>query len=144
MSDIVMGENMILEHYNGSDWLPIGCAVSCSFQFTNELIGKTDRNAGLFRKYRVRMSDCTANVQGLVSLVTDTTVSVFYFLQEAIRRTEQQLRFRFTDEGGNTQSIEGNWLVSSTSINGDVSAFSEFDLSFPGTSGVTLAPVVVD
>ena len=88
MSSIVMGRDMIMEVKIVADWVPIGCATTCSFQYTNELINKTDVNAGLFRKYRVRISDCTANIQGLASLVTDTTASSFYFLQEAIRRTE--------------------------------------------------------
>lgn len=144
MSSIVTGQNMILEAKVGDDWIPHGCATTCSFQFSNELIGKTDVNAGLFRKYRVRLSDCTASIQGLTSLVTDTTVSVFYFLQEAIRRTEIDMRFRFIDEAGNTQAITGTWLVSTTGLNGDVSAFSEFDISFQGTGGVTLEPVVID
>lgn len=144
MSSIVMGRDMLLEGLIDLDWYPLGCATTCSFQYTNELIGKTDVNSGLFRKYRVRLSDCTANIQGLTSLVTDSTISSFYFLQEAIRRTEIDLRFRFTDEAGNTQAITGKWLVSTVGLNGDVSAFSEFDISFQGTGGISLDPVVID
>jgi hypothetical protein len=135
---------MIMEVKIGDDWPPIGCATTCSFQYTNELIGKTDVNAGLFRKYRVRLSDCTANIQGLASIVTDTTASSFYFLQEGIRRTEIDIRFRFTDEVGNTQAITGKWLVSTVGLTGDVSAFTEFDIAFQGTAGITIEPVVVD
>lgn len=142
MSSIVLGSNMILEL--GPDYTPIGCATNCSFSYSNELIGKTDRNAGLFRKYRVRLGDCTANIQGLTTLVNDETISSFYFLQEAIRRTEQPLRFRFEDESGNLQSIEGNFLVQTISMNSDVSGFAEFDISFQGTGGASLLPVVVD
>jgi hypothetical protein len=144
MSSIVTGQNMIMEGLIDADWFPLGCATNCAFQFSNELIGKTDVNAGLFRKYRVRLSDCTADIQGLASLVTDTTISAFYFLQEAIRRTEVDLRFRFIDEVGNTQAITGKWLVSTVGLTADVSAFTEFDIAFQGTGGVTLAPVVID
>lgn len=120
----------------------IGCAVSCSFEFENELIGKTDVNAGLYKKKRVRISDNRGSVQGLTTLENSATkLSVLYFLQEAIVRAEQTLRFVFTDEGGLTKYITGTYLVRAVALTADVSAFAEFDLQLEGTGGVEIGTV---
>lgn len=141
MSNVVFGRDMILEAKIVGVYTPIGCATNCSFEFTNELIRKTDVNAGLFRKYRVRMSDCKASIHGLTTLENDTTLSVLYFLQEGVRRSELDLRFRFTDEAGVAKQVQGIFLIEGIPVQGDVSAFSEFDINFQGTGGVSISSI---
>lgn len=139
---VVNGKDVNVEVKVNGDYIAIGCAVSCSFQFENELIGKTDVNAGLNRKKRVRISDCSGSVQGLTTINnTPTRLSAFYFLQEAVRRTEQDLRFVFVDEIGDTRYITGLFLVRALALTGDTSSFSEFDLSLDGTGGVSIGTV---
>lgn len=139
MSDIVFGNNAVLQVNISGTYFSIGCAVSCSFEFENELIGKTDVNAGLFRKKRVRMSDSRMSVQGVTTLVDDTTYSPMYFLQEGIRRTEQDLRMLFTDEAGIIKQIQGSFLVKTIQTTGKADDFSEFDIEFEGTGSISLA-----
>lgn len=141
MSEIVTGRNMILEINVDDVYIAIGCAVSCSFSFQNEIIGKTDVNAGLFRKRRVRVSDCAASAQGLTTLVNDTTISIMHLLQEGVRRTEQDLRFRFTDDAGVSKQIQGLFLVETVEIAGEIVGFSEFDVSFVNTGGFTISTI---
>jgi hypothetical protein len=139
MSDIIFGNNAVLQVGISGTYFSIGCAVSCVFDFENELIPKTDVNAGLFRKKRVRMSDCSMSVQGLTTLVDDTTYSPMYFLQEGVRRTEQDLRILFTDEGGISKQIQGSFLVRKIQLTGKADDFSEFDMEFDGTGAISLA-----
>lgn len=141
MSNIIFGSNAVLQvkPTGLGSYFSVGCAVSCVFDFENEIIAKTDVNAGLFRKKRVRMSDCSMGVQGLTTLVDDTTYSPMYFLQEAIRRTEQDLRILFTDEGGISKQIQGSFLVKKINMTGKADDFSEFDMEFDGTGGISLA-----
>jgi hypothetical protein len=142
MPEIVNGRDVNVEALVDGNYILIGCAFSCSFEFENELIGKTDVNAGLNRKKRVRISDFRGSVQGLTTLNnTVTHLTPFYFLQEAIRRAENALRFVFTDQAGSTKYITGNFLVKAMSLTGDTSAFSEFDLQLEGTGGVTIGTV---
>lgn len=142
MADVVLGKDVNVEALVNGEYMVIGCAVSCSFTFENELIGKTDVNAGLNRKKRVRISDCTGSVSGLTTLVnTSTRLTVMFFLQEAIRRTEQTMRFVFADTAGNTKYIGGLFLVKALQLNGDTSGFSEFDLSLEGTGAITVGTV---
>jgi hypothetical protein len=142
MPDVVFGRNVSVEALINGDYIVIGCAVSSSFQFENELIGKTDINAGLNRKKRVRLSDVSGSVNGIVTLEnTATRLTVFYFLQEAVRRAEQMMRFVFVDESGLTKYVSGLFLIQSTSITSDTSGFSEFDLSLEGTGPITISEV---
>lgn len=144
MSDVVFGRDMIMEAKVSGEYLPVACADSCSFTFQNELIAKTDVNAGLFRKRRVRISDCSMSVSSLLVLENSTKVSPLYFLQEAVRRIEQDLRITFTDEAGVQKQIQGIFLLESGQISGEVSGFSESDLEFQGTGGFTISDVVDD
>lgn len=137
--DIVFGNNAVLQANILGTYVSIGCAVSCSFQFENEIIAKTDVNAGLSRKKRVRMSDSSMSVQGLTTLVDSTTYSPFYFLQEAVRRTEQDLRMLFTDEAGVSRQVQGSYLIKSIQLTGKADDFSEFDMEFDGTGTISLA-----
>lgn len=141
MSNIVAGHDMVLEVKISGVYTPIGCATACSFEFSNEIILKTDVNAGLFRKKRVRISDCRASVQGLTTLVNDTTISALYFLQEGVRRSEQDLRFRFTDEGGLQKQVQGLFIVSSVKLTGDVSGFAEHAIDYEGTGGFSISTI---
>lgn len=127
-----------------SDFLVVGCATNITFHYANELIGKTDANAGLFRKKRVRISDFSASVQGLTTLYnqSDTVSGAFYFLQEAIRRTEQEIKFLFADSSGVTRTITGDFLVESQQLTGGADGdFSEFDLELQGTGDLNLSTV---
>ena len=144
MNNVVFGKNVNVECLVDGDYVVIGCAVSCSFQFENELIGKTDVNAGLFRKKRVRISNNSGSVQGLTTLNnTVDRLTAFYFLQEAIRRTEQNMRFVFVDEIGDTRTITGLFLVQAVSLTGETSSFSEFDLTLDGTGGIEIGTVAL-
>lgn len=142
MSSVVFGRDMVFEAKISDVYTPVGCAVSGSFKFTNELIPKTDVNAGLFRKRRVRISDCSLSVQGLTTLLNNSTSSIMYFLLEGVRRVEQDLRIIFTDEDGLQKQIQGMFVLESSQLTGEVSGFSEFDMEFQGTGGFSISDVV--
>ncbi len=136
MNDVVFGNGVNVEVVRSGEFIVVGCAFSCSFEFENELIGKTDVNAGLFRKRRVRISDCRGSVQGLTTLQNSATrLTVFDFLQEAQRRREQTLRFVFEDQAGFTRYITGTFLIKTIDISSDIADFSEYDLQLEGSSG---------
>lgn len=143
MSNVIYGKDVNVEALLDGDYIVIGCAVSCSFEFENELIGKTDVNAGLFRKKRVRISDCRGSVQGLTTLNSSPTrLTAFHFLQEAIRRSEQTMRFVFVDTDGDTRYVQALFLVQSLQLSGgSETPFSEFDLQLEGTGNISIGTV---
>lgn len=141
MSAAIYGNGGSVEVKIAGNYFPFGCFTSFAFNFNNELILKTDVNAGLFRKRRVRISDCSASVSGLTTLENDTSASSLHFLQEGVRRTEQDLRFTFTDQDGVSKQIQGIFLVENVTITGAADDFSECDIVFQGTGGVTVSTV---
>ena len=136
MSNIVTGDNVNVEALIEGDYVVIGCATSCSFTFQNELIGKTDVNAGLFRKKRVRISDCAGTV--MTTTTESNRVSITRFLQEAIRRSENDLRFSYQDTSGNYIRIVGKFLVETIGLAAAVADFCDFDLNLQGTGGIEI------
>lgn len=141
MSNVVLGRNWLVQGStdDGLSYKTIGCAYSGSIEIENELIAKTDRNAGLFRKKRVRMSDCRISVQGLMTLANDADkLSAIYYAEEAVRRTEQPIRCLFTDEAGFDRYIAGLFLVRLINFTGQVAGFGEFDMSLEGTGGIVI------
>lgn len=136
-SKVIHGRDVNVLVYNGT-WIYLGCATNSTFRFINEIIGKTNATSGLSRKKRVRISDSNASVSGLSTTEGGDKVGGFYFLQEAIRRTEQQLKFLFIDEAGTDTTIEMTGLVETIEMNSDTSNFSEFDIQFQGTGEITL------
>jgi hypothetical protein len=100
MANIVQGKNAVLFGYSGGLYYPIGCEIDFSYEYVNELTQKTDVNAGSWRKYEVRISDCTASLSGVTTTTNTDTLSIFYYLQEAIRRTPQLIKMVWTDDDG--------------------------------------------
>lgn len=142
MSNIVTGDNVNVEALIGGDYIVIGCAVSCSFNYQNELIGKTDVNAGLFRKKRVRISDCSGTVEGVMTTASEATrLSIVRFLQEAVRRTENDLRFSYQDSNGNYIRIIGKFLVETIGLTAAVGDFCDFDMNLQGTGGIEITSI---
>jgi len=143
MSKEVLGTGVIFKVKVSGGYIEAGCATAVAFNFQNELIGKTDVNAsGGFRKRRIRMSDCSGSVSGII--LTESSplrLSIFHFLQEAVRRSELDCQFIFQDIDGGVKIIQGFFLVESTDLNGAQTGFGEFDLQLQGSGGISVSSV---
>lgn len=138
-SKAVQGRNMIASIKVDGVWFPVFCAKSCSFEFNNEIILRTGVNDGLFQKRRVRRSDWSGSAAGV--LVTDNTIdrySPFYLLQDAVRRSEREWQFEFTNEDSETKTISGYALIENLPITGDVSGWVQASVNIVGTGAFTI------
>lgn len=140
--DVVKGDNVaVYMTIDGVDY-EIGCGVSCSFTFTNEIIGKTNVNSGGFRQKRVRMSDWSGTVNGVVKTTNGSDIlGPFYFLQEGVRRTEGDYVFKFIDEDGNLKIIECTAIIEEIPISSNVGEFATWDLNLTGTGGFEVSTI---
>lgn len=143
----VQGKNAAMEvNYLGTYYL-IGCQVGFTFTYANENILRTDVNSPGYRKRRTRISDVSGNVNG-VTTTTNTpfddkpTVSVFYFLQEAVRRAPQDIRFTWEDDDGLVKEIVTTMLIETINIDGNVGDASKFDMSLVGGGGLSVDPII--
>jgi hypothetical protein len=86
------------------------------------------------------MGDSSMSVQGLTTLVDDDAMSTFYFLTEAVRRSEHDLRILFTDTANIEKQIQGTYIIESLGINsGKEPGQSDYDISFKGSGTISLA-----
>jgi len=139
---VIHGRNVNLLIKISGVWIYIGCATNCSFEFDNEIIFKTDVNAGLFRKKRVRISDSRGAISGVMTSGVNTErASIFYFLQEGVRRTELEFQFLYIDEAGNDISVLMTAIIQSITLSADVSNFAEFDMNIEGTGNISVGTV---
>jgi hypothetical protein len=142
MSDSVHGSDVVMYKKLDGNYRAIACAISCSFNFSNEIISKTDRNAGLFRKRRVRMSDCSGSVQGVTRLLNnDDTLSVFHFLEEGVRRRDGDYKYTFTALDGTSKILTMTAIIESVDIVNDFEGFSEYDIKVVATGGFEIDPL---
>lgn len=138
----VQGTGVSVQALVDSEYITIGCADSCAFNFINEIIGKTDVNAGLFRKKRIRISDFNGTVTGITTTSsTATRLSIFHFLEEAVRRSEIDMRFIFESVDGNVMNVSGSFLVETLGLSADINSFSDFDLVLTGTGDLSITEV---
>lgn len=142
MNNEVFGTGVSIRAKVDGEYITIGCASSVAFNYENEIIGKTDVNAGLFRKKRVRISDCRGSVSGIITTSsTATKLSIIHFLQEAIRRSEIDMQFIFEDPDTNVIVVQGLFLVQSEDLTSEAGAWAEFSLNLEGTGGTDVTQI---
>lgn len=142
MNDVVHGKNVAGFYLIDGMPYAIFCATGCTFNFTNELIGKTTVNDGIFRKYRARRSDCSASFSGVMKTgQSGGVLSQFYFLQEGVRRTEGQYLIKFTDQAGTVKTIAMTGIVETIDLSSSVESFATGDMTIRGTGGFQQDPV---
>jgi predicted secreted protein len=130
------------EALGSGEYVLIACASSISFNYVNEIIGRTSVNSGSYREKRVRISDCRGSVSGVVLAENEPNrLSIFHFLQEGIRRSEIDLQFSWQDRHNNVVSISGRFIVSTIDLTSDISQFADFDLALEGTGAITMGEI---
>lgn len=137
MSDIVHGEDVIVEKLIDGVYYEIGCGTNCSFRFKNEIIYKTTINSGGFREKRVRISDVSGSVTGLIKTgQADNVLSILGFLPPAVSREEGTYKFTFTDQDGVDKTITMTAVIDTIDLRGPVESFADFDLNIEGTGAI--------
>jgi hypothetical protein len=132
----IQGKNFVLKKKFIDTYYKVACGKSVAFDFANDIILKTDVNAGLFKKKRVRISDFSASFNGLIK--SDNTVdyvSGFHFLEEGVRRAQSDYQCVFTDDAGNIIFINFKAVIESVNIAGTVGNYTEYDVALQGTEG---------
>lgn len=139
----VQGKNTVMQVFADGAYRSIDCQTDFLFEYINENILRTDVNANGNRVRRVRISD----LQGACEGVTTTTnlvggYSIFYFLQQAVRRAVQQMRWLFTDDDGLEKELTGQLIIRTIDITGPAAGPSTFNIQFDGAGdGITIDPV---
>lgn len=144
MGNTVQGKNAVMQVSVSGIFYMVLCQVDFTFSYINENILKTDVNAGSYRKRRTRISDLAGSVNGVTTTTNNAnSISVFYFLQEAIRRSVQQIRFLWKDDDGVIKTIDANLLIETIDITGPIGDSSKAEMKLVGAGGgLSIDPII--
>lgn len=142
----IHGNNILVSIQIDEEFIPVLCAVSMTFNCSQEIVLATTIDSGKWRKKKLRnLSDWNVSVTGLTKIDnTDGQVSFFWLLQENIRGTEQTIQMMYDDEDGNIQVLEGTVLIPSLSLDGNVNSFADASITFEGSGSFTIEQPVSD
>jgi hypothetical protein len=136
---LIQGKNAVMYKKFDGIFYRMACAKNFSFKFINENILKTDINAGSFRRRRVRISDFTASFSGVLRSNNGVDyVSGFHFLEEGVRRVEEDYRIIFTDNGANIKKIEFNAIIKEVGIDVQMGPYTEYGVELDGNGSLTI------
>lgn len=142
MKQVIKGKQARLDVKIGAEWLPVLCAMECSFEFDFEVILITSRNSTTAREKMTRFFDWSFSVNGLTKIDNaDGQAGFLWFAQQSVRGTQQYMRMHFTDDDGNTQDIYGYVLISRGQLAAVVGGFANGSLTFPGTGDPEIGTV---
>lgn len=144
MANRILGRNVVTEMLVDGVYYPIFCGKSAELTLNQDEIEVTHVNSAISREYVPGMSNATLNISGVSILDnTESRISNVYLMQEAIRRSINTYRMRFTDQDGDTGSITFSAFWTTGSISRDVVAWSQSTVTMRITGELTFGSVVV-
>lgn len=123
---------------------PVFCATECSYQMQFQDVLVTTRTSGKFRSRVSGLGDWGISVTGLTKIDnSDGQIAFLYLVQQGVRGKTVYVKMEFTDDDGNSKTIEGWVLVLQSQITATVGGFATATQYFPG-DGAPLLDVVDD
>lgn len=131
MANQILGKNVFTELQVGDAWYPIFCAKAASYDLEQEEIETSSVNSGAAREFIPYMSSMTISCNGITSLNNDEgVISIFYLLQESIRRQMLTIRMRFISDDGDTLQMSFVCFVRTIGITRDRISYSQSAVMF--------------
>lgn len=139
----IKGKNQIVELLISGTYYPIFCCKSFDFTQEQEVIEVTYVNSPFNREYLPGMTTAKLNVAGVTVLDNSGgNVSVFYLMQESIRRSVQSLRIRMVDDDGGTLQILFSAIITTNTTSREHGTYSQSVSSFIITGVISFSAVV--
>lgn len=139
----IQGKNVTMKIGIGGVLLPYACATSCTYHINTELIRRTSVGSGSNTKYKARLTDTTAELQGVTHIIPqDAAWTVFDLAKETVRKNGVDVQLEFVDGDNNYKLISGYALIPDIEITAGADGFSEdtINLQFSGAPGVFNEP----
>lgn len=147
--NVIKGKNQIIELLISGTFYPIFCCKSFEYAPKQEVVEVTSVNSAFAREYVPGMAVGTLNISGVTTLDNSAgTVSVFYMMQESVRRQIQTLRMRMTDDDGGTLQIQFTAIITGNTVSREHGTYSQsvsdfiitgvpvFSAVIPGTGSI--------
>lgn len=139
----IQGRNQIIELSVSGTFYPVFCCKSFEYAQVQEVVEVTSINSAFSREYVPGMTTATLNVTGIT--VIDNSggqISIFYLMQESVRRAIQSMRISLTSDDGGTLQILFNAIITSNTLSRERASMSQSVSGFIVTGVPTLSVVV--
>lgn len=129
----IKGDDVDLFVYNGSDYVKLLCAKSCSINISTEQILKTTVGNGVGIKRAVRRIEWGVSFSG-VNLITSNTEGIYAFdlLDIDTIISGYLIMMTFSDSRGNEKIFTGRVFLNNATLTGTVNDFSDSDFDMIG------------
>jgi len=138
----IQGNNVHIFKYIGAAPFEIVCGTNIVLEFTQELIGATTPDSGMYTEVRPRMRSLSCAVSGATTSTNDGNLSVFHFLDEDIFGEVQDLEVVFTDNDGNQRSVRSNFFIERLPITGEAGSASTYDINLKNYGPYTVTELI--
>lgn len=139
----VLGKNIVISLQVGDSFYPVFCAKSGELSTDQEEIEVTSVNSGGDREYEPGMASHMMSLSGLTELNNlGGLVSIFYLMQQAVRRTIHNFRWTFTDTEATVITLMFKAFVRTTTLDKQIGLYSSCSATFRVTGGLTYSDVV--
>lgn len=136
---MIQGSSAVLSILKGSGFVPYLCAESIQIKFITGIMGRRTVGDGVWKKKAYKDLDYNITLSGLLKF-DDVNFSGWDFVQNQQGFSEVTFICSFTDDDGNTKSIQGNCIVKETDFTIAVSQLVSNDITLEGDG----APMIFD
>lgn len=141
----VLGKNFLAYMKIGEIFYPVFCGKTVELALEQDEIETTHVNAGPNREYVPGLANSLLSCTGVTtSDNTNGRISIFYLMQQSVRREIQQMRVVATDNDSNVVVISFSAFIRSTNVNRDSVSFSQSSVVFRVTGGMTFDTIIPD
>lgn len=130
---IVKGEDCVVEFYDGSNWYPYVCARSWSLSTVTELIETSVKGSGKFKHFTPTVNSFTGTIDGIVSLNSGTSLTLYTLRQYQLGHVLQRMRFVRVALDGSTYIDNVEFYITECTDTTSFDNISTFTIQLQGT-----------
>lgn len=134
--DPIQGIDAVLSFYNNA-WTPYVCTSDVTVTIDGDLVPIRTKGDGNWKKFDYQTVGFTISLGG-VMVFNDTNFRSWDILQNQLSSIPLNFRLSFTDDVGNTKSMQGTLLVKTSAITAAVGQVVKDSLTFQGTGALAI------
>ena len=119
MSEVISGQDVIIDIYKVDGYYPFVCAEDVSIEIDMDIKSVKTIGSGKWREYRGQTLGWTITSKGLLPYDDDVNVTIFDMVDRQLNMLHVPVRIVFRDNESNVvKAVYGEGLVKTTSLNG--------------------------
>jgi predicted secreted protein len=134
--DPIRGEAVLLNFWNGSEYVPFACTRSITINLQSEFIGISTVGSGDWKEKQIVALDWNFSFEGIFYLATSGYYDTTNIIDLWINKTSVQIQFYISD-GTTSLLMTGTAIITSVSMTGSVNNVASVNVSGEGTGALT-------